>query len=545
MNEIVPVKVPLENVNDDSVTVTGILVSQGDRVREGDVLLVIETSKAALEIEAPTTGIVDILVEEGQDIPVGERLCIVGPSLADIDTFKQQATADSSQGQTHDPSNQINLPPDTAFSKKALALLETLALNPQLFTGRKMVKEKDVWEVKESIESTQDTSETTDSHHVLLEGISLKDVTLTPHLFNEEVGRLSSDFLTYLQENENSFANKSSSEKCALYRQNGAEIGEKVTISDGSVVVAPQVILGAGATVSEQSVIRCRERFAMGALSRFGANLSVKCRIASIGDEIYAGINIRMGGGGNADPWAIICVGDRTYLGDDLFINVGRPVLIGRDVFLTQRSILVTHNIGHSILEGFENRFAPIVLEDGSQVGMNSTLYAGARIGRYAIVGSNSYVISSIPAGKMAMGVPAKVVSNTARSLSHEQMTRLTEKIIADYHQLLLLKGYTVSALSENKGVGFTVTHDNKSFKVQFTEQFHGEVQTGNDDELVLLTLACPPSVETKDHYVVVDLLSKVIHGKGGIFLETTREFLRKKGIRCTPGPWRYSSGLI
>ena len=28
------------------------------------------------------------------------------------------------------------------------------------------------------------------------------------------------------------------------------------------------------------------------------------------------------------------------------------------------RSLIVTHNIGHSVLEGFENRFAPVVLED-------------------------------------------------------------------------------------------------------------------------------------------------------------------------------------
>ena len=65
------------------------------------------------------------------------------------------------------------------------------------------------------------------------------------------------------------------------------------------------------------------------------------------------------------------------------------------------RSLIVTHNIGHSVLEGFENRFAPVVLEDRSQVGLGAVLYAGSRIGAEAIVASNSYVVGEIPAGRV------------------------------------------------------------------------------------------------------------------------------------------------
>ena len=72
------------------------------------------------------------------------------------------------------------------------------------------------------------------------------------------------------------------------------------------------------------------------------------------------------------------------------------------------RSLIVTHNIGHSVLEGFENRFAPVVLEDRSQVGLGAVLYAGCRIGAEAIVASNSYVVGEIPAGAFAIGVPGE-----------------------------------------------------------------------------------------------------------------------------------------
>ena len=137
--------------------------------------------------------------------------------------------------------------------------------------------------------------------------------------------------------------------------------------------------------------------------------LELRCRRAFIGADIWAGRSIRIGGGGNRDPWATLAIGDLAFLGDEVFVNPCRPVLIGREVFVTMRSMIVTHNIGHSLLEGFENRFAPVVLEDRAQVGLGTVVYAGCRVGRDSIVGSNSYVVSDIPPGKLAIGVPAKV----------------------------------------------------------------------------------------------------------------------------------------
>ena len=146
----------------------------------------------------------------------------------------------------------------------------------------------------------------------------------------------------------------------------------------------------------------------MGALSRFGHSLELSCRRAWIGSGLWAGARIVIGGGGHRDPWATFGVGDDAFIGDEVFINVGRPVLLGAETFTTMRSMLVTHNIGHSVLEGFENRFAGIVSRIAAQVGLGAVVYAGCRVGREGIVASNSYVVSDIPAGMLAIGVPAR-----------------------------------------------------------------------------------------------------------------------------------------
>ena len=126
-----------------------------------------------------------------------------------------------------------------------------------------------------------------------------------------------------------------------------------------------------------RATVVCEEVVAIGELSQFGADLELRCRRAFLGAGIWGGRSVRFGGGGHRDPWATLAVGDLAFVGDEAFVNVCRPVLIGREVFLTMRSMIVTHNIGHSVLEGFENRFAPVVLEDRSQVGLGAVLYAG------------------------------------------------------------------------------------------------------------------------------------------------------------------------
>lgn len=52
---------------------------EGDQVRKGDVLAVIETDKAAMEMEAYDEGVLArILVEEGASVPIGTPIAVIG-----------------------------------------------------------------------------------------------------------------------------------------------------------------------------------------------------------------------------------------------------------------------------------------------------------------------------------------------------------------------------------------------------------------------------------------------------------------------------------
>jgi acetyltransferase-like isoleucine patch superfamily enzyme len=376
----------------------------------------------------------------------------------------------------------------------------------------------------------------------LFTGISLEGVSLPALLeLPETDGQLDQEFLESLRSDPDAFRALSSDERCDAYRRHGASIGDGVRLGERTIVVAPRIVLEDGVEIGDNGFVECDEVFAVGALTSFGPRLDVQCRRVFVGVNGYFGRDVRVGGGGRRDPWATLAVGDLAFVGDEAFINPCRPVVVGSEVFVTMRSMLVTHNIGHSMLEGFENRFAPIVIEDRAQVGLGTVVYAGCRLGREAIVASNSYVVSDIAAGQLAIGVPAKAVGMSARPVPRARQPQLVRRMLDDFRELLELRGVDVAAGSDHS---VAVRVDGKTSLVLFAEQVDATFEPPETDgEVVVLTLDVagdpPPGC------AVFDLVARRVFGEGGVVLDSVRELCRKRGIRLEPGPWRYRGGLI
>jgi len=541
MSKPTEIRIPLDNVNDDTVKLTAWLVKDGHEVQEGQLFAEVETSKALVEMVAPVAGTVWHRAKVGQEVHVGSVIAYIttnGTSLPPEAEAEKQITLEPAPVAIE---SQTSIPAGASFSKKALELIEQQGIPASVFAGRGLVREQDVKQYMAEAASPTGIA----GLHVGLKGVPLDQVTL-PGLFSDlKSGLVDATFLEKLRSDPREFGKLPSSEKCGLYRQHGANIGGGVEIGERTVVIAPQIVIGAEAHLDEDSIINCRERFCIGPLTSFGRNLNIRGGTVVLGEDIWAGQNIRIGGGGHADPWSLLCVGDNSYLGDDLYINICRAILIGTRTLLTQRSIVMTHNVGHSVVDGYENRFAPVVLGDYSQVGMYCTIYAGCVIGRRAIVGSNSYVISSIPAGKLAIGVPARVVRDAARPTDRPRQIQIVQAMIRDYHELLSLKGHHVEPLTTSPFSQFSLEHAGKRFQLCFFENFSEHAFAPPPaDETVVWTLDAT-SATLPSGCTVMNLSSQEISGPSGIFSNSTREFLRKRGIRCKPGPWRYRRGLI
>jgi 2-oxoglutarate dehydrogenase E2 component (dihydrolipoamide succinyltransferase) len=67
----------------ESIT-SGVIVSwlkqTGDQIQEGDLLFELETDKALLEIPSTGAGTLEILVEEGTEVSIGQTVAVLGPA---------------------------------------------------------------------------------------------------------------------------------------------------------------------------------------------------------------------------------------------------------------------------------------------------------------------------------------------------------------------------------------------------------------------------------------------------------------------------------
>src|SRR4051812_39610943 len=72
-----PIKIPRENVNDDTATLVVWHVADGARVERGRSVAQVETSKAVIEIEATEGGIIRHAVAAGSEVPIGATIATV------------------------------------------------------------------------------------------------------------------------------------------------------------------------------------------------------------------------------------------------------------------------------------------------------------------------------------------------------------------------------------------------------------------------------------------------------------------------------------
>jgi sugar O-acyltransferase (sialic acid O-acetyltransferase NeuD family) len=108
--------VPMLNANEPEARLVELHVKDGQTVQKGSILFTIETTKAASEIESPKSGIVRLLVKEGDIITVGEKIAIIA------DTADEQMEIEPSEQTTGDKT-------DLRITKPALALAKALKID--------------------------------------------------------------------------------------------------------------------------------------------------------------------------------------------------------------------------------------------------------------------------------------------------------------------------------------------------------------------------------------------------------------------------------
>lgn len=133
-----------------------------------------------------------------------------------------------------------------------------------------------------------------------------------------------------------------------------------------------------------------------------GAKIGHKVNIGDgcyIGEGVIVGDEVRIGN--NVSLYEGIIVKDRVFIGNGaVFTNVRKPKVVRKS-----------------------KRYLITVIEEGASIGANSTLVAGVRIGKNAIIADGASVAWNVPDWAYVVGNPARLVS--IASPTYEQHIKL------------------------------------------------------------------------------------------------------------------------
>ena len=107
-------------------------------------------------------------------------------------------------------------------------------------------------------------------------------------------------------------------------------------------------------------------------------------------------------------------IGARSKISSHSFVcegvSIGDRCFIGHNVTFTN-DLTPQATTAEGELQGPDDwTVVPTIVEDDASIGSSSTILAGVRIGRGALIGAGAVVTKDVPAGMLAIGVPAEVV---------------------------------------------------------------------------------------------------------------------------------------
>jgi acetyltransferase-like isoleucine patch superfamily enzyme len=127
-----------------------------------------------------------------------------------------------------------------------------------------------------------------------------------------------------------------------------------------------------------------------------------------LGDDVYVGHQTILKGYHKNR----ITIGDGTWIGQQCFLHGAGGITIGRNVGIGPGVKIVTSShrldqLERPILKS-DLEFAPVVVEDDSDIGTGAILLPGVRVGRGAQVGAGAVVTRDVAERGIVAGVPAR-----------------------------------------------------------------------------------------------------------------------------------------
>lgn len=107
-------------------------------------------------------------------------------------------------------------------------------------------------------------------------------------------------------------------------------------------------------------------------------------------------------------------IGKRVFVGDGALLDTRGGIVMGDDVTISSRVILITHtNVGfptHPLQRAYPEKEGKITIADGAYLGTAAIVLPGITIGKESVVGAGAVVTHDVLPHTVVAGVPARKI---------------------------------------------------------------------------------------------------------------------------------------
>ena len=120
-----------------------------------------------------------------------------------------------------------------------------------------------------------------------------------------------------------------------------------------------------------------------------------------------------------AKEQGLVCGKNVTVMGGCNFGSEPYLITLGDNVRLSNQVMFITHDGGNWAFRYRDeykdvNHFGKIKVDEYTFIGARATIMPGVHIGKNCVIGTGAVVTKSVPDNSVVVGVPARIISDTA-----------------------------------------------------------------------------------------------------------------------------------
>ena len=109
-------------------------------------------------------------------------------------------------------------------------------------------------------------------------------------------------------------------------------------------------------------------------------------------------------------------IGERCRISISNSLEIGKKVLLSPNVYITDCDHEYRNVDVPVIDQGIVQRGQSVSIGEGSYIGINAVIVGNVKIGKHCVIGANSVVTKDVPDYCVAVGSPARVIKNIAKT---------------------------------------------------------------------------------------------------------------------------------